>query len=761
MIREIRNTLLLAFIIFSPIFFGCSSESKETQLKTHPALEMLPVANGLGVNIHFYEGNEKDLSMLKESGVGIIRMDVSWGGIEKTKGQYDFSRHDKLVEDLEKLGIRIIFIIDYGNPLYDDGLAPHTEEGRKAYANFCSVLAERYKDKNIIWELWNEPNLDRFWKPKVNIDDYMAFCKTVVPIIRSKDNDACIIAPATSAFDMRFMESCFEQGLLDLVDGVSVHPYRNSELSPETTFNEYKLLSLLIEQHKPEGKYIPILSGEWGYSTTNLSRKLQGKYLARQWLSNLAYNVPTSIWYDWHDDGKDPEESEHNFGTVTWDYKEKPSFVAMRTLIGQFKGYKAVGRVSLGHIDDYLLLFQNGDNIKVALWSISHKHIVSLKKGIKVSSTVNYLGEELPLSGNKQIRISDEPTYLSIEKPFPEWIKVITKTNNLTIEENHNVVRSILNKSDDNELAKEIIKLFESRSPLNHNSSLYSLLLLAEKSNSDDALEIYYMILQKGNDLLSQKQALYKIAVIGSEKSMPKVAAVMKNPMLVKDASLYYLGLAYKYVNEKQYKKAENILVDAVRLSPPRYAVERVLDKMQKVNKEFDTTTFRTIAKSAGFINTWKVIGPFLNKNNSGQHKRFTPEWKLDFNQKLKVGSSYISWQDVELEGAFPVIPFAKMYGRIEGVAYAYSTITLSKNMHAILKIGSNDGVVCWVNGKKVHEKFIGRPLTVDEDVVEVNLRKGKNEILLKVLNRGNNWEASLRVCDYQGIPIDLNKLEN
>jgi len=43
-----------------------------------------------------------------------------------------------------------------------------------------------------------------------------------------------------------------------------------------------------------------------------------------------------------------------------------------------------------------------------------------------------------------------------------------------------------------------------------------------------------------------------------------------------------------------------------------------------------------------------------------------------------------------------------------------------------------------------VHEKIIGRSLTIDEDVVNVNFKKGKNRILLKVINEGNKWEACL-----------------
>ncbi|MCK5456234.1 MAG: beta-galactosidase, partial [Melioribacteraceae bacterium] len=129
---------IISSLIVITLFFmaGCNSEPNKPIIvkeKLHPALQMLPVPAGLGVNIHFYEGNKNDLLMLKESGVGIVRMDVSWSGVEKTKGKYDFRRHDKLLDDLEELGIRLLFIIDYGNPLYDGGLAPHTKEGRDAY----------------------------------------------------------------------------------------------------------------------------------------------------------------------------------------------------------------------------------------------------------------------------------------------------------------------------------------------------------------------------------------------------------------------------------------------------------------------------------------------------------------------------------------------------------------------------------------------------------------------------------------------------
>ena len=755
--RKILFSLLSYLLLF---IVGCTSQQskiKNVNEKVHPALQMLPVPAGLGVNIHFYEGNKNDLLMLKESGVGIVRMDVSWSGVEKTKGKYDFSRHDKLIDDLEELGIRLLFIIDYGNHLYDDGLAPHTKEGRDAYAKFSSALAERYSGKGIIWELWNEPNIDKFWLPKVNVDDYMAFCRVVVPVIRDKDQNACIIAPATSGFDMKFMESCFEKGLLDLVDGVSVHPYRNPEAGPETTFSEYQLLSLLIDQYKPEGKAIPILSGEWGYNTTVLSREQQGKYFARQWLSNFANNISINIWYDWHDDGQDPEEGEHNFGTVTWDYKEKPSYVAMKFLIKQFKGYQVIGRISLGSIDDYMLMFHKNDEVKLAIWSTSEKHNISLGSDVGLSSAIDYLGNNISNINPVKFEISDAPIYLNIIKPFPSWMKTINHVHNLTDIEAENIVQSMLLNDGEDKTANEIRKYLEGNNTQQIHAALFSLIKVAHKINSDDLLNWFHFILDVSHDLLTSKQALVEIAKIGSEKSIPKIATIIDNPKLFNDASLYYLSLAYNYVIKGDYKKAEKILSDAIKMSSLRYPVDRILSKMEKANQGFDTNTLNTMARSAGFINDWKVIGPFNNKNNDVYDRAFANLQKIDFSKNIKVGSNSIQWQNLSLDGAFPVIPFADLYGREELTAYAFTSITLDKNMSAMLKIGSNDEIVCWVNGEKVHEIFIGRSLKIDEDIVKVNFKKGKNNILIKVLNRGNNWEACLRVCDSNGVPIDLN----
>src|SRR4051812_28034661 len=79
----------------------------------------LKIPDGVGVNIHFVEGHEKDLDLIVAAGFKWIRMDFSWEWTEEKKGVYNFSSFDTLTKNLEKRGLSAIYILDYSNGLYE------------------------------------------------------------------------------------------------------------------------------------------------------------------------------------------------------------------------------------------------------------------------------------------------------------------------------------------------------------------------------------------------------------------------------------------------------------------------------------------------------------------------------------------------------------------------------------------------------------------------------------------------------------------
>jgi hypothetical protein len=347
-------------------------------VRSQPSLPSAVLPDGLGVNIHFTEARSGELEMLAAGGFHWVRMDFFWAETEKRQGDYDFSAYDRLVAALEARKLRALFILDYGNPCYEANGAVATEAGRRAFSRWAAAAAVHFKGQGILWEIWNEPN-GSFWKPKANVEEYAALALVTAKAIHVAAPGEAVIGPALSGMDFQFVEGCFKAGLLDWWDAVSVHPYRQS--APESAEADYQKLRGLIARYAPKGKFIPILSSEWGYSSVwqNFDDSTQGQMLTRQWLVNLANHIPLSIWYDWHEDGADPQESEHHFGTVANAYhagdspvyKPKPAYLAAKTLTSVLQGFQFSKRLALGKPDDYALLFRRGDELRLAVWTTS------------------------------------------------------------------------------------------------------------------------------------------------------------------------------------------------------------------------------------------------------------------------------------------------------------------------------------------------------------------------------------------------------
>jgi hypothetical protein len=378
-----------------------------------PTLPGPVIPDGFGVNIHFTSASADELRALGESGARFIRMDFSWGRVERTKGEYDFTAYDGLVADMAKLGIRCLFILDYSNRLYDDNLSPHTDEGRAGFARFAGAAAKHFSGKGVLWEIWNEPNIGQFWKPKPDAGDYSALALATPG---GHGEPAFLMGPASSTFPWDFFELMGERGVFAKLDAVSVHPYRRT--GPESVENDYARLRALVERYAP-GRNIPIVSGEWGYTTAEISEEQQADYLVRQRLVNLSLQVPLSIWYDWKDDGSDPKEREHHFGMVYPDLKPKPSYIAGKALAETLAGYRFVRRVASESPGDYILTFRNAaGQIADAAWTTAEAH------SIKIDATgdltvVSRDGQRRPAhaQGTIELQLSASPQYILFSAP--------------------------------------------------------------------------------------------------------------------------------------------------------------------------------------------------------------------------------------------------------------------------------------------------------------------------------------------------------
>ncbi len=404
--------LLAGFVLL----LSLTSQSQATSLPSG-----LTIPSSFGVNIHF-TGDRPDLDLIRDGGFRIIRMDFTWSGIERQKGVYDFEKtgYDALTAGCLKRGIRMIYILDYSNRLYEQEQSVRTEAGRRAFAAFAEAAARHFSGKGILWEFWNEPNIKQFWSPQPDVENYCKLVAETAPLIRKADPSGILLAPATSGIPFDWLETCFKQDLLQWIDALSVHPYRAQ--APETVLKDYDRLRKLLEQYAPQGRQIPILSGEWGYSNINWDKRRlpdeqQARYLVRMFLTNLYQKVPVSIWYDWKNDGADPNEREHHFGTVGQDLKPKAAYLAAKTLSSTLAGYSVDRRHPSASEKDYFFTLAKGNQGAMALWTTGEDHEVTIPLDGSKGTLVDLLGQRKDLSwptGQLKLTISASPQYLII-----------------------------------------------------------------------------------------------------------------------------------------------------------------------------------------------------------------------------------------------------------------------------------------------------------------------------------------------------------
>lgn len=344
-----------------------------------------------GVNVHcFMPGtgiplvNETDFNLIQAAGFKKVRLDILWSEVEKQPGIYDFSKYDWIIGQLQRRGIQPMAILGLGNPLYAKGLTIQPGTTQKAFERYAVATVDHFKGKNFIWELVNEPNHTYFWQPQPNPDEYMSLARALLPVLKAIDPSGFIAAPSVAGVPLDFLTRCFQLGLLSLVDGVTIHPYQAFPTNklPENFAEKYAQAKSLMQAYMPPGKDIPLLIGEWGYSTAlgEVDEQTQANFLVRQALLGFLHGSPVNIWYDWKGDingGGNPANKEHNFGLVDSNLRLKPAYQAMRNMSQVLNGLSFSQRLPSSP-NDYLLQFANNRRSTIAAWTTGTPHRVTL-----------------------------------------------------------------------------------------------------------------------------------------------------------------------------------------------------------------------------------------------------------------------------------------------------------------------------------------------------------------------------------------------
>jgi hypothetical protein len=287
---------------------------------------------------------DRDFAVLRETGVKLLRVGISWEDVEYERGRYDWSVWDKLVDTAVRNHVQLIPYVCYAPswaaPAYD--LAPYDP---KYFEAFMRTIASRYKSKVHSWELWNEPDNAGFWQG--GIHHFADLVKAGAKGVREADPKATIVLGGISG-DIDFLRQlCTQYQIEDYVDVINFHAYFET-----WTDDRIEYLSSYIKQMAGAGggKSSPLdfWLAEFGYSDLlpgsgsgiydfpyQHTAEFQAVALLRFHILALATGlVSLTTWYRINDlpptVGVIGDDNNRFLGVVDVDGKKKPAFYALR-----------------------------------------------------------------------------------------------------------------------------------------------------------------------------------------------------------------------------------------------------------------------------------------------------------------------------------------------------------------------------------------------------------------------------------------------
>jgi hypothetical protein len=154
------------------------------------------------------------------------------------------------------------------------------------------------------------------------------------------------------------------------------------------------------------------------------------------------------------------------------------------------------------------------------------------------------------------------------------------------------------------------------------------------------------------------------------------------------------------------------------------------------------------------YVRNWQLVGPFAFPEVSGG--AIAPA-KLDLEGGYEGKVGRVRWKVHESDSDRINLDQFFSYREAavcDGARGVYSDIA----QPAKFSIGSDDGIVVWLNGEKVHENLVQRAGSPGQDRADVSLNRGWNEVLVRVDNQGSGeWNLHFEVLQgHDSKPLKL-----
>jgi outer membrane protein assembly factor BamB len=165
--------------------------------------------------------------------------------------------------------------------------------------------------------------------------------------------------------------------------------------------------------------------------------------------------------------------------------------------------------------------------------------------------------------------------------------------------------------------------------------------------------------------------------------------------------------------------------------------------------------------ESQGYLNRWKVIGPFpYDEFENNLERSMVGEPTVDLEQIHGVDGRALRWKDRFGLNQQGVVGFIGNHAEPPTAYYTYAECTLMESRPLQLKLGTNFDCLLWWNAEPVHTpgKPESRRIAPGTTLPGLVGKKGVNRILIKTIQPWwrNATFVGIQVLDPDGEPVNL-----
>lgn len=377
-----------------------------------------------GTQVNYINGSreryEDSLELIKSAGFKNIRAGLLLGNIWNSDGNYNYSYYDEWINRVTEADINILGLITNVEKVGGNDYKVNTQEEYSAVKQYMLTLLQKYGDKIKYFEILNEPNYG-LYQSSEEIKNYADLANEISREVKNS------IVGATSGLEVT--NSNYTSSL-DFFKAIGNETYSNTKIYSihpydiENYNNTYNKLNRLLTSHNQYfnelGGFVKFFATEYGVSSNTtvkpkgIDEDVQAYKLVEQSVIMHKYKMDLATQYLFRNTGEDEASQSYNYGLVTYDYKPKKAYYAMKNFLTNTNGAEYIGQLDNieGRVDTNLdvHVYNKDGKVKIVVWSNNNNENITIPYKNFIATDI--YGHEIQPDENGNLVITTSTIYL-------------------------------------------------------------------------------------------------------------------------------------------------------------------------------------------------------------------------------------------------------------------------------------------------------------------------------------------------------------